>query len=80
MAADLTGTVRGLGGSVAAQAALARRAVGGYGSLPSTANLLGWVLHSFETALSTVLDSGEAGRPDPAAHGFTIVDRTLTRC
>ncbi|MCW2514490.1 MAG: hypothetical protein JWR11_3532 [Mycobacterium sp.] len=88
MVSDLTDAIRHLGADAAsqrdAQLLLARRLIAaGRGSIPSTANVLGWMTTAFGIAAATVLDAGaiqSAGVPRHVPHGFTVVDRSITRC
>ncbi|MET0474549.1 MAG: hypothetical protein ABW001_07915 [Mycobacterium sp.] len=56
----------------------AARPRAGRGSLPSTVNILGAITTALGTVLSSVLEP--RATPSRSPHGFTIVDRSLTRC
>jgi hypothetical protein len=87
MTVEMPDTVRSVGVGVKtlsdAQSAAARRLLGsvrssaGMGSLPSTVNLLSWVLANCVDASSAAFRSDP---PDIPARKYAIVDKALTRC
>ena len=90
---ELTETFRSFNGDAAslrsAQALLVRRLLAAartsatHGSIPSTANILGWITTALGIAASTTL--GSAGTPDAdglrrVPRGYNVIDSALTRC
>jgi hypothetical protein len=90
---DLSGAIRNLGVDAAAgrdaQIVLARRLIEAvrttavHGSVPSTVDVFGWMTAAFGIAASAVLESAaipSTSAPHHLPRGFTILDRSLTRC